>query len=372
MQKAKRTAGRAPFALATVLAAALAAGSPSPALAQDAPRSGPEVFAYLHGLPAAERLAVLEREAGREGQLVIYGALGIDTFEKWQGYFNERYPEITVEFVRLTGMEVPERSLLEHRAGRVNADGIISDQSLMALLEEVQAPYESTQWERYDPRFRSGSFDEGWTAMVVYMTPTTIAWRTDRVSDAEAPRSIEQLVAEADKWRGRVGATNQLERFMAALIEGYGEDKAMTLVEGLASLQPRLYPSTAALFQAAGAGEFDVAFNFNHDRPAQLKRAGAPIEYVMQDPLHGSGVTFAVLKGAARPYAAALFMEVMTDPEVQELFDQDEDGLRLYGHLDGDYINDLADFPSLIPFGAVSEEDFRRLSELNERLFIRR
>jgi iron(III) transport system substrate-binding protein len=352
--------------------AGISVGLAAAVSAQDAPTSGAEVFEYLHGLAPAERLEVLEREARREGQLVIYGALGIDVFDQWKAYFAERYPDIPVEFVRLQGGEVPERALLEHRTGRVNADGVISDLSYMDLLPETLAPYEPLEAPNMDERFRAGSYADGWTAHVVYITPTTIAWRTDRVSDEQAPRSIEALVADPETWRGRVGTTSLLERFIDALLEGYGEDQGMALVEGLAALEPRLYPSTAALFQALGAGEIDVTFNFNHDRPVMLMRDGAPVDYVLQEPLHGSGVTYSVFAGAPHPYAAALFMEVISDPEVAVAMDQAEDGLRFYGQTEGEFIMSLDDFPELLPFGPISEADFRELNRLAERLFIRR
>lgn len=352
----------------TVLA--VVAGMAPPAFSAEAPKDAADAWKYLHGLKGQERMAALEREAKREGELVVYGALGIDAFQRWQKLFNDRYPDIKVDFVRLSGRQVPDKVMLEHRTGRMNADAVLSDMSLMNLLNDGLAPYEPTTWSEYGPLYKQGSYQEGWTAAVVYITPTTIAWRTDRVSADEAPKSLDDLANNVEKWKGRVGATDQMERFMAALISQYGEKEAMAKVAKLADLDPKLYKSTAALAQGMGAGEFDVAFNFNYDRPAGLKKKGAPVEFALQDPTHGSGVTISATKMAPHPYAAALFVEFISSKDASEQLDKLEGGVRLFGSKNGNYM--LASPKELVPFGPISEEEFKNLNRENERLFIRR
>src|ERR1041384_3785523 len=92
------------------------------ALAQNAPTEGPPVWTYLASLPPTQRLAVLEREAKREGGFTLYGALGIARAQMLNKIFNERYPDIKVNFVRLTEAELTDKVLLESRTNRVNSD----------------------------------------------------------------------------------------------------------------------------------------------------------------------------------------------------------------------------------------------------------
>ena len=161
--------------------------------AQNAPTEGPAVWTYLANLPRDQRLAVLEREAKREGSFTIYGALGIDRAQILNRIFNERYPDIKVEFVRLTEPELADKVLLEQRTGRVNSDLALSTVAWMGLLPPALAPYESITWDEFDPRFRLGSAKDGWTAIVYESLPTTIAWRTDRVKREDAPKTLKQL-----------------------------------------------------------------------------------------------------------------------------------------------------------------------------------
>lgn len=354
--------GIAVLALAGMLAVA-------PARAQDAPREGAAVWSFLAGLPKDKRLEVLAREARREGRFTIYAALGIDRGGILIKLFNEKYPDVKVDFVRLTEPEVVDKVLLEHRTGRVNSDLALSSVPWMELLPEGLAPYEPTSWEDFDPRFRLGGVKDGWTAIVYELLPQTIAWRSDRVKKEEAPRTLQEMADP--KWKGRAGSTTHLENFMNGLIGGMGEPAAMELIRKLAALQPRLYRSTAALAEGLAAGEFDICWDFSAHRPVLLKQKGAPVDFVFQDPLFGVGITFSVVKGAKNPYAAALFMDHLTQAAPLESLDKAEGG-RFFGHKRGNFANKLADNPKLALYGPIPAARFKQLNRVAEDLFVRR
>src|SRR5262249_50700386 len=160
---------------------------------QEPPRQGPAVWEYLASLPKDKRLDVLAREARREGRFIIYGALGIDRVAYFIKAFNGKYPDVKVDFVRLTEPEVTDKVLLEHRTGRVNHDLAMSTVTWMNLLAEALAPYEPTTWDEFDPRFKLGSRRDGWTAVVYEMYASTIAWRSDRIKKEEAPKTLYEV-----------------------------------------------------------------------------------------------------------------------------------------------------------------------------------
>ena len=352
--------------LAFIVGALLIGG---PALAQVAPPEEPAAMQYLASLPPDQRLAVLEREAKREGGFTIYGALGIDRAQILNRLFNDRYPDVKVNFVRLTEAELADKVLLESRTGRVNSDLALSTVAWMGLLAPALAPYETTTWTDFDPRFRLGSVKDGWTAIVYESLPTTIAWRTDRVKREEAPRTLQQVADP--KWAGRIGTTSHLENMMNGLIGALGEAQAMDLLKKLSANRPRLYSSTAALSQGIASGEFDVAFDFSAHRPTLLKKQGAPVDFVFQDPLFATGITFSVVKGAKNPYGAALYMDYLTEARQQEQLDKAEGG-RLFGNTKGSYSNKLTDYPHLRAYTPISPERFKELNRIAEDLFIRK
>lgn len=341
----------------------------NPAFGQPAPTDSAAAMKYLATLAPAERIAVMEREAKREGGFTIYGALGIDRAQILNKMFNERYPDVKVNFVRLTEADLTDKLLLESRTGRVNADLALSTVAWMALLSPALAPYETTSWSDFDPRFRLGSNKEGWTAIVYESLPTTIAWRTDRVKREEAPKTLQEVADP--KWAGRIGTTTHLENMMNGLMGALGEAPATALLKRLSANKPRLYSSTAALSQGLAAGEFDVAFDFSAHRPTLLKSQGAPVDFVFQDPLFATGITFSVVKGAKNPYGAALYMDYLTQAKQQELLDKAEGG-RLFGNTKGTYSNKLADYPHMRAYTPVAPQRFKELNRLAEDLFIRK
>jgi iron(III) transport system substrate-binding protein len=355
--------------LACAALVAAIAGGATVAFAQTEPVRDPEkVWAYLNGLPAAQRLAVLEQQAVKDGRAVVYGALGIDRVNLFIGPFQKKYPGIKIDFVRLSESDLADKLLLESRTRRINSDASISSIPWLELIKPALAPYQPTTWAAFDPRLRLGSVNAGWTALAYEILPSAIAWRTDRVPSSEAPKTLD---AVADpKWKGRTGTTTQLESMLQGLILAYGEAEAKRKVEKLAALGNRTYTSIAALSDALAQGEIDIAWNMGAHRPAQLKAKGAPVDFVLQDPTFGQGITLEATKGAEHPYAAALFIEFATQASILELVDKAEPG-RFFGNTQGHYMLDLAKYSKLILFPALDQKRFRELKQQTDRLFIR-
>ena len=341
-----------------------------PVRAQDLPREASKVWPYLSTLPAAERKSVTEREACREGSLVLYGATGLDRANFWIGEFNKRYPDIKVEFVRLLGSELYEKVASERRTGRIRADLIITTITYVDLLSTVDAfaPYETTHWPDFDKRFLFGGRDKDWTAVVFEIFPHAIAFRTDRVSSAEAPRSLEALIDP--RWKGRMGTTMHLEDFLNGLFSVIGDETGRVLVKKLSTLENRLYRSHAALSDALASGAIDIAWGLIAARPIDLKKKGAPVDWAPENPLLAEGNTISVVRDTQRPYAAALFVDVMLSPETLQVSDAWQGG-RIFGNTKGKFMLSLDQYQSLFIFPPLSKERYGELNKLAEQLFVR-
>jgi iron(III) transport system substrate-binding protein len=266
---------------------------------------------------------------------------------------------VKVNFVRLTEADLADKVMLENRTGNINSDLALSTVAWMGLLSAALAPYEPTSWTDFDPRFRFGSYKDDWTAIVYELLPSTIAWRTDRIKSADAPKTLLEVADQ--KWKGRAGTTTHLENLMNGIMMVMGEEKGMALIKKLAANEPQLYRSTAALSQGIAAGEVDLAYDFSGHRPVLLQKQGAPIDFVFQDPLLGIGITFSVVKSAKHPYAAALYMDYLTQEKPQEALDQAEGG-RFFGNTKGKFQNNLANYPNLTQSGRRGHRGRRRRS----------
>jgi iron(III) transport system substrate-binding protein len=334
--------------------------------AEAPPTDGPAAWSYLAAVPRAERLAVLKREAAREGTLVVYSAVGLDRASVFLDMFKKANPEIRIEFTRLTTNELAQKVTAEYRAKRTGFDLIISSSDWLGLISGALGPYETTSWDDLDPRFRHGGVAAGWSAVDFDSLIEVIAWRSDHVPAAEAPRTLDALADP--KWHGRVGTTKVREQFLDAEIQLYGEDDAMKRLDALAALGNRIYPSIAGLSEGLGAGEIDVAWGVSGARAARLKQSGAPVDFVFQDPPMTLNETMAGGKLAAHPYAAALLMEFVTDAATMEASDKIEPG-RVFGNAKGTFAMPLS--PATFVYRELPPDRYRELNRIVERKLIR-
>src|SRR5579859_1086613 len=189
--------------------------------AEVAPVQGDAVWKYLASLKKQDRIDALKHEAAREGTAVMYGALGIDRAQIFIDLFHKSYPDVSIQFVRLTSNELGQRVIAEQRSGRVNSDLILSSPDWLEVIKGTLDSYEPTTWDDFDPRFRHGSRADGWTAMDYEILPEAIAWRSDRIGRDEAPKTFDQLAQP--KWKGRTGTVTQREDLIDGLIQLYGE-----------------------------------------------------------------------------------------------------------------------------------------------------
>jgi len=333
---------------------------------QAQPREGAAVWSYLASLPAAQRMEVLKREAAREGAVVIYSAIGQDRAKVWLDPFTKENPGIKVEYLRMTTNELAQKATTEFRAGRTNMDVFMSSSDWLALVKDALAPYQTTSWGDLDPRFRHGSMQEGWTAVDFDSLIEVIAWRTDRVPTAQAPKNLDQLADP--KWKGRTGTVKVREPFIFAMNALYGEKVATDKIDRLAALDGRVYPSIAALSEGLGAGEIDIAWGISGARAARLKASGVPVDFVQQDPPMTLNETMAAGRLAKNPYAAALILEYVTDVKTMEASDKVEPG-RVFGNTKGQFTIPLAS--NVFVYPAIPPEQFKELNRVVERKFIR-
>jgi iron(III) transport system substrate-binding protein len=333
------------------------------------PASGAAVWSSIQALPKDQRLAALEQEAKREGKLVWYGSFALDRAEVFINLFTKQYPQINVEYVRLGEAEVQQRVVLEHRTDRVGADLILTNVAYLDIIKDAVAPFEPLTWSDFDSHFLFGSYKDGWTAVAIELLMETISWRTDRVTAADAPRTLDALMNP--KFKGRTGTTVNMERFVDAMVQVYGPQTGMEKVRALAALNSRMYKSYAAASDGFASGEVDIMWAVLAHRPVKLKAEGAPVDFVYQQPAFGSANTFSALRGSRNPYAAALFMEFTTRPEILEAMDKIEGG-RMFGHRAGKFALKVSDYPNLTLYRPLPESEFKRLNRTVENLFVRR
>jgi iron(III) transport system substrate-binding protein len=91
-----------------------------------------------------------------------------------------------------------------------------------------------------------------------------LVYNTETVDDTELPATIDDVLDTA--WEGRLAiapSNASFQDFIAALVLERGEDGAITFLEGLAELDPRIEANNVAIVDAVGRGEVDAGL-VNH------------------------------------------------------------------------------------------------------------
>ena len=350
------------------ISAVMTACAMGAARAETAPQHGEAVNEYLASTAPDARLAMLAREAAREGRVVLYAAIGIDRAKIFLDMFNAKYPNVKVDFVRLTVNELAQRVMAESRTGRVGSDVIMTTPDWFGVIGPAIGSYRPTTWSSYDPRFLYQGQSPKWAALDYEILPEAIAWRTDRVKSAEAPKTLDDLADP--KWSGRLGTVTNLERVVDAFTGIYGEKEAIAKIEALAKNKNRLYPTIGGLSSALASGEVDVAWGVGAYRAAALKASGAPVDYVIPSPTLAISIAMGVTRNAPHPYAAALMTEFLSDATTLEKSDAAESG-RTFGNLKGKYQAPVTGFHNLVMIKAIAPDKLRDYNRMVERLFIR-
>ena len=101
------------------------------------------------------------------------------------------------------------------------------------------------------------------------------------------PRTTTQVLRRpfAPKWKGQIGLEAAGYEWLAALIDTMGEDKALAFARRLATQELRVQQGSSLLVQQMSAGEFNVLIDALHYQIENQKQLGAPIDYVIPDPL---------------------------------------------------------------------------------------
>ena len=147
--------------------------------------------------------------------------------------------------------------------------------------------------------------DEKGFWMMPAATLNVIAYNKKMVASADAPKSFFDLTEP--RWKGQLMMDENESKWMAGMIQYYGEAKAMDLMRKLAAQEIQFRTGHTLLQTLVAAGEravVVVAFANGVDR---LKKESAPIEWVSAEPAIGLTFGLAVVKDAPHPNAARLF-----------------------------------------------------------------
>lgn len=254
--------------------------------------------------------------AKEEGKVQLYFSIGQDIIDHLSSGFKKKYPDIDVEVYRSTGGSTTliERMENDLAAGSWVAD--VVDLTAPLWLEDaldrgiVAKDVDVPSAEDWDPQY--------WKDGIVVLTPTVlgVGYNTDLVTKDEVPTSWEELADS--RWKGKMAIfeprpdTNSHTNLYQLYLEEYGED----IIRELIDLEPRVWDNANSLAESIAAGESAIGPVFTH-KAEDLKKNGAPMDYVMLEPAPTFLNTTFVAEQAPHPNAARVFLDYAMSQEGQ-------------------------------------------------------
>jgi len=314
--------------------------------------------------PAAAQDAARVEAAKKEGKVVWYTSLALPSAEKVAKLFEAAYPAIKVEVHRTGSQRILQRVMQELQANIKNVDVVhTSDAGHYVLLKEKKL------LARHTPagveRFPAGFKDRDGYYYGLRATVNVIAYNTQKVAAAEAPKTWKDLLDP--KWKGRMvtahpGYSGVIATHVLALVHLHGWE----YFQALAKNQLMLVQSAVDPSGVVASGERPVAVNGGEYTFYQSKKQGNPVEIVY--PKEGVPLVVsptAITSFAPHPQAARLFTDFSFTREVQQVM-ADSEGLYT-GHPDVKYPADKPKLTDLKLLTAEPEELEKRNEEIKKR-----
>ncbi|MEK7210525.1 MAG: extracellular solute-binding protein [Candidatus Binatota bacterium] len=251
--------------------------------------------------------------AKKEGKLVWYTSMAIDTSKPLLDAFLKEYPFIKAELLRLGEEQLTNRIMNETRAGKWAFDVMASSAISVLVDRHILAPYLSPERDAFVKDFKD---PQGyWTG--IFVNNLILAYNTKFVAPKDAPKDYPDLLDP--KWKGRILMDSTDYDWFGTLITVWGREKAIPYMERLARQQPMWRRGHGLTAQLLGAGETPLAWAYNF-RIERMKKDGAPVEWV--DSFNPIMVTINGIGLSARPAnpdAAKLFIDFAISKRGQEM-----------------------------------------------------
>lgn len=290
--------GRTRFSL--VAAFVLCTGLP--ALAQAGPSTA-EIAAYT-GPDRAEKLIA---DAKREGIVTIYTSARVDDMAALGTAFEKKYG-VKLRVWRASSETLVQRGVMEARGGRFDADVFESDAGAMEalhrenLLQKLSVPSSADLYP-------AAALPHGeWTGTRINLF--VAAYNTQLVKPDELPKSYDDLADP--KWKGRLGIEAEDTDWFGTIAGQLGEQRGLKLFRTIvANNGISVRKGHSLLANLVVSGEVPLALTTYSAPIDQLKKGGAPIEWIAFPPAIARFEGVGVARKAAHPHAAILFYEFL-------------------------------------------------------------
>ncbi|MFN2601146.1 MAG: extracellular solute-binding protein [Gemmatimonadaceae bacterium] len=266
-------------------------------------------------------LSALSCSSDKRTVLIVYSPHGKELLEYLEKGFEKAHPDIDVQWVDMGSQEVLDRVRAEKDNPQADVwFGAPAEAFDRATRENLLEPYIPT-WSNAVPVEARENHDHWYGT---YLTPEVIAYNTQAVTAAQAPKDWDDVLDP--KWKGKLLirdpiASGTMRAIFGAIIarsvartggpqSGYDWLKKLDASTREYVLNPTL------LYQKLGRQEGIITLWDMPDIATLQQRTGIPVGYLI--PSSGTPVLvdgIAIVKGTKHPKEAKLYYEFVTAPE---------------------------------------------------------
>ncbi|MBI3015665.1 MAG: extracellular solute-binding protein [Candidatus Tectomicrobia bacterium] len=258
-------------------------------------------------------------KAKTEGKLVLYSTDTPQQQAEILKRFTQRYPFVKVDYLKAPTEVRYQKVLLTARQGipvadivtGINGGGLKNYLDAQALAELSDLP----AWRTYSEDFKHGAMSIGFRKRYY-----GLAYNTNLVSKQDLPRTWGDLLEP--KWNGQV-AFNSIASsvWLNPLWHSLGPERAARLMDGFARNKAQFRTEGAdASVKLLAAGEYKFAIPVSEYNAYEVAKVGGPVDWLAVDPLPVVLGNIQILRKAAHPFAAKLYVNWILSEEGQEVY----------------------------------------------------
>jgi len=270
------------------------------------------LWVWCHAVVSAQDDLVAKAQNERE--LVIYGTALVGQFEKFSEPFRRRYPFIKTQYTRTTGEALTTKVLHEVSARQLGADVILINNYTHRIFMKRNIITSYTPPNAGN--FPLGFIDKQGYWVGFYLVPYAITYNSKLIPKSAAPKSFDDLLSP--KWKGQISLEREEYLVTQSHMQYLGHNRAIDYFKRLSRQDLILVNGHSKQAVLLTAGEFPLIVYSDIARTEELKRKGAPIDWVRAEPHITVLVSAAITREAKHPTAARLFMNYLAADEGQK------------------------------------------------------
>jgi iron(III) transport system substrate-binding protein len=271
--------------------------------AQDSGSTLADIAAY----GGSDRTARLVAGAKKEGSVDIYTSETLDDVGALRTAFESKYG-VKLNVWRGSSEDILERAVVEARGGRFDADAFETGATTMEslhrelLLQQVAPPAFAYLLPQAIRPHRE------WTGTRYNIF--VVAYNTGVIAKSDLPSSYHDLLD--NRWKGRLGIESDDSDWFGVVVDALGEQRGLQLFHDIVAANGiSVRKGHTLLANLVVSGEVPMALGTYLYRIAQLKRRGAPIDWLAMPPVIARFEGVGVARRAPHPFAAMLYFDFM-------------------------------------------------------------